>query len=137
MSIHGLVLLHDVQQLLKNLSHMRMTGEIIEMEGSHLLSLILFEISLIDGIFDLDSSLFFNLVVVDHQGLSIMSCVVQSGFGEGSGIWLFEADESKVSISSFFELDILDLSEMGKNVLELFISPVIREVLDIEIASLL
>jgi hypothetical protein len=57
---------------------MRMTGEIIKMESSHLLGLILFEISLIDGIFDLDSSLFLDLVVVDHQGLSIMSCVVQS-----------------------------------------------------------
>lgn len=75
--VHGLVLLHDVQQLLKNLSHVWVTGKIIKMESSHLLGLIFFEISLIDGIFDLDSSLFLDLVMVDHQGLAIMSGVVQ------------------------------------------------------------
>jgi len=113
------------------------TGKIIKMESSHLLGLIFFEICLIDGIFDLDSSLFLDLVVVDHQGLTIMSSVVQGRFGKGSGIWLFEADESKVSVSSFFELDVLDLTEMSEDVLELFIGPVVWEVLNVEIASLL
>jgi len=135
--VHGLVLLHDVQQLLKDLSHVWVTGKIIKMEGSHLLSLIFFEISLIDGIFDLDSSLFLDLVMIDHQGLAIMSGVVQSGFGKGSRVWLFEADESEVSVSSFFELDVLDLTEMSEDVLELLISPVVWEVLDVKVASLL
>lgn len=135
--VHSLVLLHDVQQLLKNLGHVWVTGKIIKMESSHLLGLIFFEICLINGIFDLDSSLFLDLVVVDHQGLAIMSSVVQGRFGKGSGIWLFEADESKVSVSSFFELDVLDLTEMSEDVLELFIGPVVWEVLNVEIASLL
>ena len=54
-----------------------MTGEIIKMESSHLLGLILFEISLIDGIFDLDFSLLLDLVVIDDQGLSLESGIVK------------------------------------------------------------
>jgi len=65
MSVHGLVLLHDVQKLLEDLSHVWVAGQISQMEGARLLGLILLEISLINGILDLDLSLLLNLVVVD------------------------------------------------------------------------
>jgi len=83
-SIHGLILLHDVQQLLENLSHMRVASEVIEVEGSSLLSLILLKVSLINGIFDLDFSLLLDLVVVDDQCLSFEGSVVKVGLGNSS-----------------------------------------------------
>ena len=83
-SIHLLVLLHDVQQLLKDLSHVWVAGKVIEVEGTSLLSLILLEIGLIDGVFDLDLSLLLDLVVVDDQGLALESSVVKVGLGNSS-----------------------------------------------------
>ena len=82
--VHGLVLLHDVQQLLKNLSHVWVAGKIVEVESTGLLGLIFFEISLIHGILDLDLSLLLNLVVVDDQGLSFESSVVKVSLGNSS-----------------------------------------------------
>jgi len=82
--VHGLVLLHDVQQLLKNLSHVWVAGKIVEVESTGLLGLIFFEISLIHGILDLDLSLLLNLVMVDDQGLSFESSVVKVSLGNSS-----------------------------------------------------
>jgi hypothetical protein len=83
-SVHGLILLHDVQQLLKNLSHVWVTGKIVKVESTCLLGLIFFEISLIDGILDLDFSLLLNLVVVDDQGLSFESSIVKVSLSNSS-----------------------------------------------------
>jgi len=83
-SVHLLVLLHDIQQLLENLGHVRVAGKIVKMESTGFLGLILLEISLIDGIFDLDLSLLLDLVVVDDQGLSLESSVVKVGLGNSS-----------------------------------------------------
>ena len=135
--VHLLILLHDVQQLLKNLSHVWVAGKVIEVEGTSLLSLILLEIGLIDGVFDLDLSLLLDLVVVDHEGLTVIGGVVKSRLGNGGGIWHLEADESEVSVSSFFELDVLDGSELLEEVLKFFFWPLVWEVLDVEVASLL
>jgi hypothetical protein len=82
--VHGLVLLHDVQQLLKNLSHVWVAGKIVKMESTGLLGLIFFKVSFVDGIFNLDLSLLLNLVVVDDQGLSFKSSVVKVGLGNSS-----------------------------------------------------
>ena len=84
MSIHLLVLLHDVQQLLKDLSHVWVAGKVIEVEGTCLLSLILLEIGLIDGVFDLDLSLLLDLIMVDHEGLTVIGGVVKGRLGNGS-----------------------------------------------------
>jgi len=83
-SIHLLVLLHDVQQLLKDLSHVWVAGKVIEVEGTSLLSLILLEIGLIDGVFDLDLSLLLDLIMVDHEGLTVIGGVVKGRLGNGS-----------------------------------------------------
>lgn len=82
--VHGLVLLHDIQQLLKNLSHVWVAGKIIKMESTGFLGLIFFEISLVDGIFNLNLSLLLNLVVVDDKGLTFEGSVVKVGLGNSS-----------------------------------------------------
>jgi len=82
--VHLLVLLHDIQQLLENLSHVWVAGEIVKMESTGFLGLVFLEISLIDGIFDLDFSLLLDLVVVDDQGLALESSVVKVGLGNSS-----------------------------------------------------
>ena len=83
-SVHLLVLLHDIQQLLENLSHVWVAGEIVKMESTGFLGLVFLEISLIDGIFDLNFSLLLDLVVVDDQGLSLESSIVKVGLGNSS-----------------------------------------------------
>ena len=101
------------------------------------MGLILLEISFIDSVFDLDLSLLLDLVVVDHEGLAVIGGVVQGRFGNSSRVWLFEADESEVSVSSFFELDAFDGTELLEEVLKFFLWPLVWEVLDVEVASLL
>ena len=53
-----------------------MRGELINVEFSSLLSLILLEISLVNGIFNLNLPLFFNLIVVDDESFSVVSRVI-------------------------------------------------------------
>jgi len=113
------------------------TGKVVEVESTSLLGLILFEIGLINGVFDLDLSLLLDLVMVNHEGLTVIGSVVKSRLGNGGGIWLLEADESEVSVSSFFELNVLDGSELLEEVLKFLLWPLVWEVLDIEVASLL
>ena len=60
---------------------MWVAGKIVEVEGTGLLGLVLFEVSLIDGIFDLDLSLLLDLVVVDDQGLALEVGIVEVLFG--------------------------------------------------------
>lgn len=135
--VHGLVLLHDVQQLLEDLSHVWVRSQISEVEGTGLLSLIFLEIGLINGVLDLDFSLFLDLIMVDHESLSIIGGVVQGLLGNSSGVWLFEADESEASVSTLLQFDVLDGTELFEEVLEVIRSPRIWEVLHIQVASLL
>jgi hypothetical protein len=136
-SVHGLVLLHDVQQLLKDLGHVWMGGQVGEGEWTLLLGLILLEIGLVDGVLDLNLSLLLKLVVVDHEGLSIIGGVVEGLLGKGGGVWLLEADESEAAVSTLLQLDVLDGTELLEEVLEIVGSPGVWEVLHVEIASLL
>ena len=137
MGVHGLVLLHDVQKLLEDLGHVWVRGQIGKVEGTGLLSLILLEISLIDGVLDLNLSLFLDLVMVDHEGLTIIGGVVQGLLGNGGGVWLLEADEGEASVFTLLQFDVLDGTELLEEVLEVIRSPVVWEVLDVQVASLL
>jgi len=108
------------------------------LERAVLLKLILLEVSLINGVLNLDLSKFLDLVMVDDQGLSVINGVVEGLFSHSGVIWLLEADESEVSTSlSLLELDVLNFSEFTEELAELGISPVGWEVLNVEIASLL
>ena len=60
---------------------MWVAGKIVEVEGTGLLGLVLFEVSLIDSVFDLDLSLLLDLVVVDDQGLALEVGIVEVLFG--------------------------------------------------------
>jgi hypothetical protein len=134
---HGLVLLHDVQQLLEDLSHVWVRSQISEVEGTRLLSLIFLEIGLINGVLDLNFSLFLDLVMVDHKSLTIIGGVVQGLLGNSSRVWLLEADESERAISALLQFDVLDGTKLFEEVYEVIRSPGIWEVLDIQVASLL
>jgi len=135
--VHGLVLLHDVQKLLEDLGHVWVRGQIGKVEGTGLLSLILLEISLIDGVLDLNLSLFLDLVMVDHEGLTIIGGVVQGLLGNGGGVWLLEADEGEASVFTLLQFDVLDCTELLEEVLEVIRSPAVWEILDVQVASLL
>jgi hypothetical protein len=135
--VHGLVLLHDVQQLLKDLGHVGVGSQVGEVEGTRLLSLILLEVGLVDGVLDLDLSLLLDLVVVDHEGLAVISRVVQGLLGNGGGVWLLEADESEASVSTLLQFDVFDGTELLEKVLEVIRSPGVWEVLHVQVASLL
>jgi len=133
-----MVLLHDVEELLEDLRDVWHGGQIIHLERAVLLKLILLEVSLINGVLNLDLSKFLDLIMVDDQGLSVINGVVEGLFSHSGVIWLLEADESEVSTSlSLLELDVLNFSEFTEELAELGISPVGWEVLNVEIASLL
>lgn len=73
LSAHMGLMLHDLQKLLQDLSHVRMRGELLDVDLSSLLSLILFKISFVNGIFNLDLSLLLDLIVVNDESFSIVS----------------------------------------------------------------
>jgi len=50
---------------------------------------------------------------------------------------LLVAHESIVSVLSFFELNVLNGAKLREDALELFLIPRDREILDVEVASLL
>jgi len=134
---HLLVLLHDVEKLLEDLGHVGLIGPIVLVELTSFLLLVFLEVSLIDGIVDLDVSELLDLVVVDHERLTLVVVVVEGSLGMSSLIWLLEADEGETSVLALFELDVLDLTELLEDVLELFLWPRVGEVLDVKVASLL
>lgn len=136
--VHGLILLHDFKQLLQNLSHMWVTGQVIQMESSSLLSLIFLKVRLINCFFNLNLSQLFDLVMVDHKSFTVMSLVVHCLLGSCGGIWGLKADKGEsISGFTFFKSDLLNLTERLKHLLKFVVSPVGWEVFDIKIASFL
>jgi len=76
--------------------------------------------------------------MVNHESFTIIGLVVQSLLGSCCSIWGLEANKSKsISSFSFLESDLLNVAELVKQTFELIFGPVGREVLDIEITSLL
>jgi hypothetical protein len=62
------ILVHDLQELLENMSHMWMVRKVINPEAgsSSVDGLILLKIRLVNGFLDLDLSDFFDLIEVDE-----------------------------------------------------------------------
>jgi hypothetical protein len=140
MSVHSFIGLHDFKKLLKDLGHMWMSDEIIQMESSCLGCHVLLEAWLIHGFFLLKVSEFLDFVMVDHHSLSFKVLVMEGLLGSSGGIWCLEANESKnVWGTSLLNLDssLFGFTELFEDFLQLFLSPFIWEVLDIEVASLL
>lgn len=116
---------------------MRMTRHIFKLIRPSLLSLVLLEVSLVDGIFYLKLPLLFDLIVVDNETFTLKSHTIQIEFGICSIIWLFEADKCKVAFQTFVEFDALNFTMLLEQVFDVILGPLIWEIFDKEIASLL
>jgi len=57
--------------------------------------------------------------------------------GDSGRIWLLEAHESEYAIFAFLKFDVLDLTELLEEVGEVISGPLVGEVFDVKIASLL
>lgn len=136
--VHGLVLLNEGQDLLDDLGQVRVGVQVVPLESTGLLGLVVLEISLILGSFELDLSELLDLVMVDNENLIAIGLVRQGVLGVGSGIWLFVANES-ISITglTFVKSDLLDLTTLLEEILKVILSPVGWEVLNVKVASLL
>lgn len=102
------------------------------MVRSGLLSLILLEIGLVNGILHLDLSKFLDLIMVDDQGLPVINRVVKRLLCHGGVIRLSEANKSKVStLLTRLKLDLFDRSELLEELFKLLFSPVRWEIFNI------
>lgn len=63
--VHSLILLNKSQELLDDLGEMWLTGEVIPLEATGLLCLVLLEVGFVLGLLELDLSELLDLVVVD------------------------------------------------------------------------
>lgn len=83
------------------------------MKPSTLLCLVLLEVGLVPGIFDLCLSHLFDLVLVDDQHLAVEGLVVELLLGHCGRIMLLVADKGKggADLLSFVKTDVLELTE--------------------------
>lgn len=103
-----------------------------------LLFLMVLEISLVSGFFLLDLSEFLEFIVSNVEGLSLQGLVRSLHFSNGSLLGGFVADESIESFSFLGEdFDALEFTVLFKVLSKFSLSGGGREVLDVEIASLL
>jgi hypothetical protein len=115
--------LHDLEQLLDNVSQSLLVVENIDWSSS-IFGGIIFPISLILDFFVLQFSDFLDFVVVDDELFVVNGLSTEGLFGLGTSIWLFKADKSKgVVLESSFNLDFFNGSVFLEKSLELFLSP--------------
>jgi len=138
--LSSLVVLDDTKQLLEHLGQVRLRGQVVPLESTSLLSLILLPVSLVTSLFHMKLSDLLDLIVVDHEHLAIDGMVLQILLSFGSISWLLEANKS-VGISgrsaTVTKLDVLDLSEGLEKISEVVLGPAVGEVLHEQVASLL
>ncbi len=122
---------------LSDLNSLRVVEELI-VDLSRLGSLENLEISLIYGLFLLNLSHFLKLVVVDIELLASESIHVELLSSNSSAIWGFIKYEGIECFTFLWEnVDAFDFSESLEDFSKLRFSGVWREVLHIEVASLL
>ena len=101
---------------------------------------ILFPIGLVFEFSHLHGSDLFDLIIVNDENLSFIGLVLQLSLGSCTSIWLLEADKSiGISGRSFFKSNVFNfsLSSGAEDLSELLFSPVVWEILNVEIDSLL
>jgi hypothetical protein len=109
----------------------------VELSSDILFSVVL-EVSLVSDFLLLHLSHFLDFVVVDVEGLSVEGLLVQLLLGEGSIVWVLEANKGIDGfVLSRENLDALDFAVSAEVLLELLFGGLGREVLHVEIASLL
>lgn len=62
---------------------------------------------------------------------------MQIEFGVGSIVWLFVADKCKVTFDAFVEFDTLNITMLLEQIIDVILCPLVWEIFDEEIASLL
>lgn len=134
------IVLDDTEELLEHLGQVRLRGQVIPLETSSLLSLVLLPVSLVTSLFHVKLSDLLDLIVVDHEHLTINGMVLQVLFSLCSISWLLEADKS-VGISSrsasVTKFDIFDLTKGLEVFSQVVLGPAVGEVLHEQVASLL
>ena len=135
----SLIHVNHVEKLLEHLSQVRLGSQVIPLESTSLLSLVLLPISLVLGGFHVELSDLLDLIVVDDEHLSFAVVILQTRFCFGGISWLLVANESIgiARLSFVTNLDLLDLSEWAEEVLQVIFTPALGEVLDKQVASLL
>jgi len=134
-----LIVLDDAKQLLKHLGQVRLGGQVIPLESTSLLGLVLLPISLVTGLFHLELSDFLDLVVVDQEHLTLNAVVLQVLLSLGSIGGLLVANEGKgiSSLLAFVKSDVLNVTEGLEEVGQIILGVVVWEVLHIQVASFL
>jgi len=138
--VNLIVLLHKLEKLLDDLCQVWLTGQIVPLESTSLLLSILFPISLIFEFSHLHSSNLLDFIIVDNENLTFECLVLQSSLSSSTSIWLFEADKSiRVTCCTLFKSNIFNfsVSVVTENILKSLLSPVVWEVLDVKVDSLL
>lgn len=138
LSVLVLVSLHVHDELLDQSEDLGSVDH-VQAEGTLRLGLlVVLVVSLVSDVLLLDLSKLLNLVVINEELLSVESSLVELLLGISSVVWVLEANEG---IDGFVilgvELDIFNGTELSEEFLELIFGGVGREVLDVEVASLL
>jgi len=134
-----LVDLDDTEELLEHLSQVRLRGQVVPLETSAQLGLVLLPVSLVTGLLHLELSDLLDLIVVDHEHLASEVVVLQVLLGLGSIGWLLVADESESILggSTLLKSDVFDLTILLEQVHQVLLGVLVGEVLHVEVASLL
>lgn len=134
-----LIVLDDTEQLLKHLGQVRLGGQVIPLESTSLLGLVLLPISLVTSLLHLELSDFLDLIVVDQEHLALNAVVLQILFSLGSICGFLVADEGKgiSSLFTFVKSDVLNVTEGLEQIGQVVLGVVVWEVLHIQVASFL
>lgn len=126
------LVVHETEQVLNDLSQVRLTRQIVPLEATFEHGLVLFKVSLVQCLFSLDFSDLLNFIVVYEHYLIIKGLLVQALLGIGSAVRLLVADEGKgAAVFCLLEANVLYISKLAEKVVELSIAPVIWKVSNI------
>jgi hypothetical protein len=132
------LLLDQLQQLLDDVRKVWLVGKLVPLESNSELADVLFPISLVSHLLELEVSDLLNLVMVDDEALSVVGLSVKGLLSHGASIWLLVADEGVgVVLVTLLESHSLNFSVGLEEVGEFLLGPASWEVLDVEVASLL
>jgi hypothetical protein len=136
----SLIVLNDTEQLLEHLGQVRLRGQVVPLETTSLLSLVLLPVCLVTCLLHMKLSDLLDLIVVDHEHLTVNRMVLQVLLSLCCISWFFEADKS-IGISSrsttVTELDVFDLTKGLEKISQVVLGPAVGEVLHEQVASLL
>lgn len=78
---HVVLVVDQAEQVLNDLSQMRLRGQLVPLEVSSLLGFVPVKVGLVDGFLFLDLAKFFDFVMVDHHHLVFEVLAIQILFG--------------------------------------------------------